>query len=405
MHVPLFYDATIWENAASSEELAQDGMRRDRFLAWFGGACRTFCVSPMPQIREATFEDADAISRLLERNGMGSLDKLAWRERWEAYPFASEFRNVPIGWVLETEQLSVVGNLDNIHMLYEIAGRRVKAVVAAGWTVDAEHRGKALQLMTTFFRQPGIDLCLNVTANPTTAQILTAMRIQRIPIPDYGTPCFWALRPRAFARAALLRRSIRGAALLAWPAGWALLTRDVWRRSGRGPLTSSVRRLQAFDDRFDGLWQTIGAAPGRLRAVRTSAVLEWRFRGDFRGGRAAIVVAEQGATLLGYAVLVRRKDSDLGMTLYDVADLQAAGDDPSTFRNLLLGSIGIAREEGADALKFSTGTPAKRAPADALRPYTYRLPFWQQYFKTASQDLAEELSTADAWDFSWFDGF
>jgi hypothetical protein len=359
----------------------------------------------MLRIREATFEDAGAISRLFQRNGMGSLDEIAWRERWEAHPFASEFRNVPIGWVLETEQPSVVGNLDNIHMLYEIGGKRIKAVVAAGWAVDAEHRGKALQLMTTFFRQPGIDLCLNVTATPATAQILTAMKIKRIPIPDYGAPCFWALRPRAFARAALLRRSIHGAALFAWPAGLALLIRDIWRRSGRGALTSPVRRLQAFDDRFDELWQTIGAAPARLRAVRTRAVLEWRFRGDFRGGSAAIVVAEQGPTLLGYAVLVRRKDSDLGMALYDVADLQAAGDDPSTFRNLLLASIAIAREEGADAVKFSTGTPAKRAPAEALRPYTYRLPFWQQYFKTASPELARELSTADAWDFSWFDGF
>jgi hypothetical protein len=51
-----------------------------------------------------------------------------------------------------------------------------------------------------------------------------------------------------------------------------------------------------------------------------------------------------------------------------------------------------------------TGTPAKRVPTDALRPYTYRLPLWQQYFK-ASPELAAELSTADAWDFSRFDTF
>lgn len=125
---------------------------------------------------------------------------------------------------------------------------------------------------------------------------------------------------------------------------------------------------------------------------------------ELRGGRVAIVAAERGATLLGYVVLVRREGSELGMALHDVADLQAERDDPSTIRDLLLGSIQIAREEGADAVKFMSGTPAKRAPADALLPYTYRLPFWQQYFK-ASPELAAELSTADAWDFSRFDTF
>lgn len=359
----------------------------------------------MLRIRAASFEDAAAVCKLNERNGMGNVDPITWRESWEAYPFAAEFRDIPTGWVLETDTGSVVGNLDNIHTLYEIGGRRIKGVVASGWAVDAGHRGKALQLMTTFFRQKGVDLWLNVSASPAAAQILTAMRIARVPIPDYGTPCFWAVRPRAFAKAALLRRSVPGAAWLAWPVGLALLARDLCRSSGRGTVTLPLRRLRDFDDRFDGLWQAISAAPVRLRAVRTRAVLEWRFRNELRGGRAAIVVAEQGTALLGYAVLVRRAGSDLGMDLYDVADLQAAGDEPSTIRDLLLGSIRIAREEGADAVKLMSGSRMKRAPAETLQPYTYRLPLWQQYFKAASTELAGQLSTAEAWDFSLFDTF
>jgi hypothetical protein len=297
-----------------------------------------------------------------------------------------------------------VGNLDNVHMLYELGGKRIKAVVAAGWAVDQEYRGKSLQLMTTFFRQKGIDLWLNVSASPAAAQVLTAMKVARIPIPAYGVACFWAVRPCAFARAALLRKSVPGATLLAWPVGWALRVRDIFRDKGRRNLAATVRRVEEFDGRFDELWQTTSAASTRLRAVRTRAVLEWRFRAELRGGRATILVAERGATLLGYAILVRREGPELEMVVYDVADLQAAGDDSSTIRDLLLGSIEIAHEDGVDAVKFMSGTPVKRAPADALRPYTYRVPFWQQYFK-ASPELSSKLSTADAWDFSRFDTF
>ena len=96
---------------------------------------------------------------------------------------------------------------------------------------------------------------------------------------------------------------------------------------------------------------------------------------QLRAGQAVIVTSGQNETLSGYAVLVRRQNPDLGMDLYDVADLQSLGDDPTTLRDLLLGSVGIAREEGVDALKFATGTPTKRAAINALRPYTYRLTF------------------------------
>ncbi len=357
----------------------------------------------MLRIRPASFEDASAIRLLSQRNGMGDLDNAAWREGWEKYPFAAEFHDVPIGWVLEADDGSIVGNLDNIQLLYEIGGRRIKGVVAAGWIVDPAHRGKALQLLTTFLRQKGVDLCLVDSAAPGTAQILTAMKIARIPLPDYGTPCFWAVRPRGFAEAALLRRSVPAARLLAWPAGLALHVRDIFRRSGRGRVISNMRRLQEFDARFDDLEQRIGAGSTRLRAIRTRAVLEWRFRTELAGRRVAILVAEREGRTIGYAVLVRRGGS--GMDLYDVADLQALGDDKSIVKDLLLGSIGIARKDGADAVKFMTGIKPKRSAVDALHPYTYQAPHWQLYYKAATPEVGSLLSAGDAWDISWFDTF
>ena len=356
------------------------------------------------RIRPAAFTDAVAIRQVHERNGMGDLDTAAWRFCWEFYPFATEFQDVPMGWVLETGAGEVVGTLGNVHMLYELSGRRYKAAIAASWAVDAAYRGKSLHLTTTFFKQQGVDLWINGSANPSASRVLAGLRIPRMPIPGYSIPCFWAANPIGFARAGLQRRSTPAASLLAYPAGIALLLRDVFRSSGRGGLSTAISRLSAFDERFDSLWDRIAAGPPRLRAVRTRAVLDWKFRADLTAGRAAILVAESGGKPAGYTVLLERQGSDLGMSLYDVADIQAADDDPKVYGDLLKGAVQLARKEGVDAVKLLTGTPAKRIPAAALQPYTYELPYWQLYYK-AKPDLATALTTADGWDFSLFDTY
>lgn len=355
------------------------------------------------RVRPVAGADVPAILRVAERNGI-ALDLETWRSQWEKHPYAADFEGIPTGWVLETDDGAIVGNLDNVHILYRFQGRRLRGVVAANWAVDLKHRGNALQLMTTFFRQKGVDLYLNVTATPTTSHFLTAMRVARIPIPGYDRPCFWAARPRGFAHAALRRKSIPGAAILAWPAGCALWVRDALGRSGRGSVSRSVRRLEKFDARFDELWCRIESS-GRLRAFRTRAALEWRFRSELRSGGIAIVAAERDSVLEGYSVLTRRDPAELQMELYEIADLQAAGDDPAVVRDLLIGSVRVAKDAGADAVKFSTGSPANHAVVETLRPYSYQLSFWQQYFRTSTPALAEQLSAAEAWDFSRFDQF
>jgi hypothetical protein len=160
--------------------------------------------------------------------------------------------------------------------------------------------------------------------------------------------------------------------------------------------------MHAFDERFDSFWDRLRTGHARLRAVRTRAVLSWRFRNEIKDNRLVIVTVERSHELAGYAVLVHRTGSEREMNLYDIADLQSLDESPDVSRNLLLGSIRIAREEGIDAVKFLPGTPAKRQLAELMRPYTYTLPFWQQYYR-ASPPLATALSAPDIWDPSLFD--
>jgi hypothetical protein len=359
---------------------------------------------PASRIRPATFDDGEAIRRVHKTNGLDDFDPEKSRAIGQSYPFAAEFGDIPTGWVLETDGGSVVGTIGNIPLMYELDGRRLRAALATAWGVDEAHRGRALHLTTAFFKQKGLDLLLNGSASPTASRVLSGLQIPRIPVPDYSSPCFWAANPRAFAKAVLRRRKAAAADLLSWPAGLALLVRDILRGSGRGRPSAPVRRLSGFNDSFDALWTRIATGAPRLRAIRTRAVLDWKYGAEVAAGRAAILAAETGGELSGYAVLVRRSGSDLGMGLYDVADLQAAGDEPSVYRDLLLASVRLARDEGVDAVKLMTGTPARRAPALALQPYTYQLPFWQLYYR-AAPELRQALATADKWDFSLFDTY
>jgi hypothetical protein len=117
-----------------------------------------------------------------------------------------------------------------------------------------------------------------------------------------------------------------------------------------------------------------------------------------------VLVAESGGNASGYIVLLRRPGSDLGMSLYDVADFQAAGDDPAVYRDLLLAAVQLARDEGVDAVKLLTGTPAKRVAAMDLQPYTYQLPHWPLFYRAAAE-LKPVLVSANAWDFSLFETY
>ena len=356
------------------------------------------------EIRPLHFSDGPAIASLSEQNGMGRLDLQAWQSVWEAYPLAADFREIPIGWVLENAEGRVLGYLGNMHQMYEYHGVFLKAASSGSWMVDAAHRGTALPLVIAFYKQKGIDLYLNGSANQLTIKVMAAFKIPRIPLPDYNTPCFWALRPRAFALAVMRRKSIPGASVLSWMAGSAIGIWDLSRQSGRGKQSVAVNQCETFGLGFDDIWPRLSSATPRLRAVRNAAILQWKFGVDLRAGNAIILVAGPINQPSGYAVLIRRDPSELGMEMFDIADIQAVGDDPEVFKSLILAGIEAAHERGADALKLSTGTPAKRRPAEALRPYSYQLPYWQLYYK-AAPSVTVDLSQSDSWDFSRFDTY
>ena len=41
----------------------------------------------------------------------------------------------------------------------------------------------------------------------------------------------------------------------------------------------------------------------------------------------------------------------------------------------------------------------------SLRPHSYELPFWQQYYRADAGELGDLLSSASGWDFSLFETY
>lgn len=358
----------------------------------------------MTRIRPITLDDAEALYAIRSRNGLGQFDPAEWRKWCLSCPFRDHFESVPLGWILESDGVGV-GSFSNVHMLYDFNGKLLRAAIGEAWAVDPEYRNSSLKLYYASFRQPGVDLLIYASPTEGVARLHTAMKVDHIPSPDYDIPILWPLHHHAFATAALRQRAIPAADALAWPLGAGLRIADWMRSRGRARPSGRVRRIERFDDRFDSLWQKIRSGPPRLRAVRTSAVLQWRFQKDLNKQSATLLIRERGGELDGYAILLHNFRGHTGLKACDLGDLQAIDDDPEALKDLLLSALHVARDEGADALKFLAGRGTKRSVALSLRPFTYQYPFWQLFYKVRNASMAGRLAAADVWDFSLFDTF
>src|SRR5437870_4756580 len=76
------------------------------------------------KIRETAFEDYHAITALQVRNGLVTRSFEDWAALWKQNPVYQRIHgDWPIGWVLETEDGSIVGSIGNIPMAYHFRGK------------------------------------------------------------------------------------------------------------------------------------------------------------------------------------------------------------------------------------------------------------------------------------------
>jgi hypothetical protein len=233
---------------------------------------------------------------------------------------------------------------------------------------------------------------------------MPVFRAKRIPSENYDLGYFWILRRQSFAAAALRKKKVPAAALLSYPAAVALWAEDLCN-AGRRKNASRVRRLTQFGKEFDSFWEKLRQGPGRLRAVRTSAVLEWRFGTGIRQNSTVALGLFRSQEVLGYIVLRAKTREHLGLRQFLIADLQALEDSPEVLLELLSAALSVTREQNLDVLEWRGWNPAKRQLACMLRPKSYRYPVWPLYAKAFNPALASLLTCPEKWDFSPFDAF
>lgn len=353
------------------------------------------------RLREVRFDDYAGTAAVLLRNGLRRPTPEQWAYLWTTNPNREQLAGMPLGWVLEHDTHGLVGAFRNIPFLYEWNGRPVRVAVASAWAVDAAHRHQSLRLAMEYFKQPHVDVLLNTTAvAETSGKAFLKFRAERVPQPTYTTRLLWITGYVGFAANLLRARRIPAASILQYPAASAIKLADVGRRRRPRRHAEQVTCVDAFDARFDRFWTVLRQWPHRLRAVRDSVTLAWRFA--LERHRPTIVVLERGGSLAGYAVLVRRDQGDLRRL--EVADLQAIDDEPASVRAIMDGALRAAGRLGIHLVALSGHGSAKRRALCALKPHVKVMPGWPLYYKAVDRTLEEPLRSPDAWDLSLYDG-
>lgn len=358
----------------------------------------------MIQVRTALPSDLEAIREVWVRNQFPPLDPTEMRKSWASYPFRAEFDGVPNAWVLARENGDIVGAISNVHMMYELDRQPIKACAAACWCVDTAYRGRGMFLTNASLGQKGIDLWLNGSASAVTSRVMTAMKVPRIPSPQFDVAYFWITNRESFLAAAFRKKNIPAATVLSRVAAAGLWALDLNSKHLRRPRVE-VKRMMSFGPEFDEFWERLRKGRSRLRAVRTSAALTWRFGTALQQNRAVVLGLVSGQELRGYIVLREFVRSHLGFRQFAIGDIQAVNDSPEILRDLMAAAIETTREAGMAALEWQGWNIQKRAIAMSLRPRTYRYPVWPLYYKAIDSGLVSTLTNDSVWDFSLFDSF
>ncbi|MFY9719474.1 MAG: hypothetical protein WAK16_07500 [Candidatus Cybelea sp.] len=356
-----------------------------------------------PALRPMRFDDYERVRALLADHAMDSPSFDDWRHRWVDNPVWRRSGDArPIGWVLETAAGAIVGSIESIPALYTFRGSDLVAAASSAWCVEASYRGYALQLINEYFDQP-VDLFISTTVGRSAVETLNQF-YGPVPLGAWDAVSYFVTEPVLVAKRALQKHKAPLAPLLAYPTGWMLRLKN--SLTGHLPKPSRsvvVEATDRFDARFDAFWaELVRENRNKLLAERSSRALSWHFDAAIRENRLWIFTASKMGRLCGYCVL--RRESWLGGEKAILIDYQNLEPEPDLLPDFLRAALQRCAAEGFLAIQnFGRGVPKMRA-FDERATYRGRLANSIFFYGAVDAALQAELSQAERWDPSLFDG-
>ena len=354
-------------------------------------------------MREARFQDYQAIAELEVSQGLLSKAPEEWRRLWTGNPtYEAIGPRWPIGWVLEDGE-RIVGCLTNIPLSYHFRGRQLLVAAGRGWTVKDEYRGYALMLMNEYFSQENVDLFLTNTVNGNAANAFSTFGSLRVPVGDWSSAAFAVTEYRGFAESALRIKGVPLPQVLSYPVSFALSLKD--RLTGKSIPKSDIDVVlnRDFDQRFDNFWEVLHNRSEALVAARSRAVLKWHFAASIDSNRLWVLVAARNGNIDAYAVFQRRDEPQYGLTRMRMVDFQACDWHDQYCAAIMRRAYEECRAQGIHVLEQVGCHLPKTRIFEQSAPYRRQLPSWSFFYSTNKDELGELLAQPEAWDPSSYD--
>ena len=358
------------------------------------------------KLREASCQDYVQIAALESRYGLGTVSPERWRDFWLTNPEYRELQpSWTIGWVIEDEKGQIVASIGNIPLSYELAGRRILAVSGRSWVADIPYRSKALSLLDRVINQPNVDLYLNNTVSPESANAVRVFDCSHVPVGLWDESAYWITSYQGFVKRILARKTHGLGKLLSYPLSTAAFLKDrlTTKRLRAGDV--EVKSVAAFDDRFDDFWTDLRKMnPRVLLAVRTREVLEWRFKYALLENRLWIATVVDNTRLAAYAIFDRQDSSAFGLTRIRLVDFQSLDGSTALLEPLLCWALRKCRNEGVHMLEIVGRWLEKGGFIETVAPHRRKLESWRFFYRANNPSLATTLRDPRTWAPSLFDG-
>ncbi len=370
------------------------------------------------QLRDATPDDAVAITEFLIRLGLVMPDgedaiHAHWDGLWRTNPALKHHGDDPaLGWILEdTEEdgKCIVGFFGNIPQVSYFNGNPVRVSSARAWAVDKAYRSRTVSLCKAFFGQDKADVVLISSASAPAGKRCLEFGASAMPQPGYGEILYWVLDASGFLRAGLKKKGWGGFAAF-WGSLLGSVVLNARMRLGSmrpfAPLDGiTIRTIGDIDGAFDGLWQRkLKETPDRLLACRDAQTLRWYFGLSQTSSDTRIICLERGASLDGYAVVVREDAPAIGLRRLKVADLFVAGDDQAAVDALLAAAYEYGLAKRCHVLEVIGLAQPLRARALTHKPFERPMTVFPFYYKALNPELEDRLSAPDGWCVTAYDG-